>query len=68
MASLIMKDGQKDWIIRFQEQKEKLLNINFNASQAIDELPSQEALRSDISEQFSRFKKLLLELRLLSDD
>jgi hypothetical protein len=65
LVSLMFKQDQRDWTIRFQEQQGKRLNINFNASQTITNLPSQKDLQIDINTQYCAFRDFLAQLGLL---
>ena len=63
-VALVLNEPPKVLNVRFTAQGSDRLNVNFNASEVTQELPSPERLEQDLQEQFDRLHRLVKELEL----
>ncbi len=63
-ATLKIVAGQKIWNVKFEPSGDKVINVNFNASEETRQLPDKKRLREELQEQFGALQKLLNDLEL----
>ena len=63
-AVLNITSGDKTWNIKLEPGESDRINVDFNASETTGQLPDQERLRKEMSEQFDGLIKLLNDLGL----
>ncbi len=56
--------GQKTWNIKFEPRDDKVVNVDFNASEDTQQLPNQKRLREELQEQFDALLSFLDDLEL----
>lgn len=64
LLTLVLDRPPKVWTVRFEVQHGDKLNINFNASEHTDALPSREQLCSDLGAQYKALNEFLAQLGL----
>ena len=63
-ATIKIASGQKTWNIKFEPKGDKVINVDFNASEDTQQLPNQKRLREELHEQFHALLKFLDKLEL----
>ena len=51
-ATVKIAAGQKTWNIKFEPSGDKMIKVDFNASEEIQQLPNQQRLREELQEQY----------------
>lgn len=63
-ATIKVASGQKIWNIKFEPKGDKVINVDFNASEDAQQLPGQKRLREELQEQFQAMLEFLDALEL----
>ena len=63
-ATVKIAAGQKTWNIKFEPRGDKIINVDFNASEDTQQLPGQKRLREELQEQFQALLEFLNSLEL----
>jgi len=64
MATVKMAAGQKTWNIKFEPSGNKMISVDFNASEETPQLPDRQRLREELQEQFQALLGFLNDLEL----
>ncbi|MBA7667343.1 hypothetical protein ES703_75430 [subsurface metagenome] len=64
IVTVKMEAGQKTWNIKFEPSSDKMINVDFNASEDTTQLPNQKRLREELQEQFDALLGFLNKLEL----
>ena len=51
-ATIKIASGQKTWNIKFEPSGDKMIKVDFNASEKTQQLPDQQRLREELQEQY----------------
>lgn len=63
-ATVKIAAGQKTWNVKFEPSGDKMISVDFNASEDTQQLPTQQRLREELQEQFLALLGLLDALEL----
>lgn len=63
-ATVKIAAGQKTWNIKFESSSGNMINVDFNVSEDITQLPNQKRLREELQEQFQALVEFLNALEL----
>ena len=64
VATVKMAAGQKTWNIKFEPSGNKMIKVDFNASEDTQQLPNQQRLREELQQQFQALLEFLNALGL----